>query len=92
MSNKRVSLSSREAALRLIDYSIVQHIIEIKHPFGLLDKWKKLILSDPRSKKMWGQDQSHGFHQRMITLAIYKDLTGLGYQKILNFVNTGIKV
>jgi hypothetical protein len=41
---------------------------------------------------MWGQDQSHGFHRRMITLAIYKDLTGLGYQKILNSVNTGIKV
>jgi hypothetical protein len=28
----------------------------------------------------------------MITLTIYKDLTGLKYQKILNSVNTGIKV
>jgi hypothetical protein len=41
---------------------------------------------------MWDQDQSHGFHRRMITLAIYKDLTSLKYQKILNSINTRIKI
>jgi hypothetical protein len=62
MSNKRVSLSLREAALRLMDYSAIRHMVESKLSFGLLNEWKELIFADPRSKKMWGQNQSHGFH------------------------------
>jgi hypothetical protein len=38
MSNFRVSLTSREAAARRIDYSAVRHYVETKLPFGLLDK------------------------------------------------------
>jgi hypothetical protein len=87
MSNKRVSLFSRKAAPRLMNYSAVRHMVESKLPSSLLDEWKELIFVDFRSKKMWGQDQSHGFHWH-----IYKDLTGFKYQKILNFVNTKIKI
>jgi hypothetical protein len=62
MLNKRMSLFSHKAAPRLIDYSVVQHMVKSKLPSSLLDEWKELILADLRSKKMWGQDQSHDFH------------------------------
>jgi hypothetical protein len=61
MSNFRVSLTSREAAARRMDYSAVRHYVETKLPSGLLDKWKEFILTDLRSKKLWGKDQSPGF-------------------------------
>jgi hypothetical protein len=92
MSNFRVSLTSREAAARRMDYSAVRHYVETKLPSGLLDEWKEFILADSRSKKLWGKDQSPGFSRRMITLSVYKDLSGFGYHKILNSVNSGISI
>jgi hypothetical protein len=88
----RVSLGSREVAARLMDYSAVRHYVESKLSEGLLNEWKEFILEDERSQRMWSKEQPKGFERRMITLAIYKDLSGLGYQKILNSINIGFKL
>jgi hypothetical protein len=61
MSNFRVSLTSREAAARRIDYSTVCHYVETKLPSSLLDEWKEFIFADSQNKKLWGKDQSPGF-------------------------------
>jgi hypothetical protein len=37
---------------------------------------------------MWSKE----FEKRMITLTIYKNLSGLSYQKILNSINIGFKL
>jgi hypothetical protein len=77
--NRRVSASSREPASAKMDYPAVRQYVETKLPTGLLSEWKEFIIQDERSKKMWSQEQPAGFVRKMITLSIYKDLSGLGY-------------
>jgi hypothetical protein len=48
---------------------------------GLLNEWKEFILEDERSHRIWSKERPKGFERRMITLSIYKDLSGLGYQR-----------
>ena len=45
------------------------------------------LLADPKIKKLWGVEQPVGFPRMMITLCIYKDLSGYGYAKILSLIN-----
>jgi hypothetical protein len=42
--------------------------------------------------KLWGSEQPIGFHTHLITLAIYKDLTGYGYQKVLDLIDLGFVI
>ena len=49
-------------------------------------------MQQPKISKLWGVEQPTGFHRIMITLVVYKDLTGFGFQKILRLVNVGFHV
>ena len=75
-----------------MNYAGLKYIVENKLPPGLLDIWMDRLLSDPRIKKLWGNDQPTGFERRVITLAIYKDLSGLGYEKVLSSVDCGVQI
>ena len=51
-----------------------------------------LLLADLKIKKLWRVEQPVGFPRMMITLCIYKDLSGYGYAKILSFLNFGFQI
>ena len=75
-----------------MNYAAVRLYVENTVGRDLLNEWKEFVIADPRAKKLWGQEQVSSFNRRMVTLAIYKDLTGDGYQKILNQIELGFKM
>ena len=86
------SLRNREEEAERMNYAAVRLYVENAVGRDLLNEWKEFVIADPRAKKLWGQEQVSSFNRRMVTLAIYKDLTGDGYQKILNQIELGFKM
>ena len=79
-------LRVREEEAERMNYAAVRLYVENTIGHDLLEEWKEFVLADPRGQKLWGKEQVSSFERRMVTLAIYKDLTGDGYQKILNSI------
>jgi len=75
-----------------MQYSAVKYIVEEALPSGLLDELKELLLKEPKIAKLWGSQQVTGFAHKMITLSLYKDLSGLGYDKLLSSIDFGFHI
>jgi hypothetical protein len=92
MAQRRRSLRAGEVNASKLDYANVKFLVESQLPPGLLNVWKELLLQNPKIKKLWGKEQPGGFARKMITLCIYKDLTGFGFEKVLKSVNIGFQL
>jgi hypothetical protein len=75
-----------------MSYANVKFVVEQTLPKGLLDMWKTYFFSQPEMSKMWGSEQVTGFERKMITLCVYKDLVGIGYDKLLATCDVGFKI
>ena len=86
MANHWQSLLLGEVAVIKLNFAHVQYIVKSQLLLGLLDIFKERVLFHPKQKKMWGVEQPTGFVRCIVTLALYKDLSGYGYQKILDSI------
>ena len=75
-----------------MNYDNVKFIVEEALPNSLFEEWKVQLLADLKIKKLWGVEQPVGFPRMMVTLCIYKDLSGYGYAKILSLINFGFQI
>jgi DDE superfamily endonuclease len=74
-----------------IPYGVMKHDVEEELP-GMMDIWLDYLSSTDLPSKFWGLYQPEGFVSHSLTMALYKDLTGKGYQKILDTVDLGFKI
>jgi hypothetical protein len=92
MSGRKRRLRALEPSTSKMNYATVRHLVEEAFSADLLNLWKDYVLAHPRCTNMWGREQIGSFERRMVTLAIYKDFSGLGYQKILKSIELGFKL
>jgi DDE superfamily endonuclease len=75
-----------------MNYAAVKFLVERALPPNLLPVWFKCLITDKRIETLWGIAQPQDFIQKMLVLAIYKDLTGEGYDKLVARVDFGFEI
>jgi DDE superfamily endonuclease len=71
-------------------YGQIKADVEGKLP-GMMEVWLEHLKESNTQSRLWGIDQTDGFLSHSLTLALYKDLFGDGYAKILSSVDVGFK-
>ena len=82
-------MSSRHCVM--LPYAAIVALVMQKILKGLLGVWNIYILTHPKVKKLWGQEQCDDFVRKMVILALYKDLFSVGFECITKTVDVGFK-
>jgi hypothetical protein len=78
-----------------MSYPAMKSLVKAFLPEGILQVWLEYLQLPQFEKwisKLWGGEQPPGFLSHMLTMWLYKDLTGLGYITILRRVDVGFKI
>lgn len=83
---RRLSVAEKMNFARMIYY------VESKLSSDLRSELTEYVNSHPRVAELWGQEQPNKFIETMVCTALYKDLSALGYSKIIQDVNFGFSI
>ena len=75
-----------------MSYRHLLKTVDDKLPRGLLEVWKRIVQDSPETGRFWGRDKRQGWIPRLVTLAVYRDLTNHGYQKALDEYNIDVSM
>lgn len=91
-------MSRRHSSSRFVpitadmDISHAKFFVKSHLPVNLLPILEDRVVFHPKSQNFWGSEQPTSFVKIMTTLALYKDLTGHGYQKIIESLELGFYI
>ena len=92
MAGRRRSVRLGEEDPVKLSYGGIKCIVERELTADLLEEWKGILLDEPKIKRLWGSQQMSGFERKVITLCVYKDLVGIGYDKVLSTTDLGFNI
>ena len=75
-----------------LTFHAVKMLVEEHLSLPLVQEWVDEISNHKLWEKAWGQDQPETFAECVITLALWKNLSSLGYQKLLKLMNSGFLI
>jgi hypothetical protein len=75
-----------------LSYTSLQFLVQAKLPRGLFNIWKFNLAVNKEIQHLWGGEQQQEFIRKMITVCLYKDLYGVGYDRLCRHIDIGIQV
>ena len=78
--------------LAQLPFNSIRALVEQKIPKALLSIWKIYLFAHPSISRLWGQEQHDDFIRKTLYLVLYKDLFGIGYDRLVSSVDIEFQV